>query len=232
MRPAARLPKLPLGTRRPAPAAVGSCEPRPRVIDHLRQQTADVDRVGRRERARGPAGRVGRTPASPAAGSRRRSPATATAVTLPPSVVNCASWTALTCPCGYSTTTRVPRHAVERLGHGAAGVPRRRHQHRQRRASGLPSWSGPSGGPCTRAPTSLKAGRAVKQFEHDEPRGERARAALEIERLGEQALSVGLAQIRRRRAAPAAPRRSPAAGAPRKAVQTAGVEHRHQSVGT
>ena len=35
-------------------------------------------------------------------------PATATAVTLPPSVVNCASWTGVTPPSGNRTTTRVP----------------------------------------------------------------------------------------------------------------------------
>ena len=53
IRPAVRLPKLPLGVqtthRAPCPVASRHLRERMEVVDHLRQQPADVDRVGRRQ---------------------------------------------------------------------------------------------------------------------------------------------------------------------------------------
>ena len=55
---------------------------------------------------------------------------------LSPSDAICASWTSVTCPSGYSTTTRVVGHAVERLRDRAARVAGGGDENRQRRAVG------------------------------------------------------------------------------------------------
>ena len=201
IRPAVRLPKFPLGTdtisRYACPAALrpawlaGQARQQ-EVVEHLRQQPAEIDRVGRAS-----ATPCFRSSSSANACLTRRwqssnVPLTATAVMLPPRDAICASWTSVTCPSGYSTNTRESGHAVERLRDGAAGVAGGRHKNRQRRPvrevmqqTGLHA----------RADVLERQRRAVEQLERPDAIGHLDERNRKVERITDEPAHVLLGDV-------------------------------------
>ena len=120
---------------RPSGLTRAALRDRVEVVDHLRQQPADVHRVGRREpHARG-AARYRRTPRCVSRWQSSKLPATAYARTLPSSAVEHRQLRFLRradAAVGIQHDDARVGNAVKRVRDGAAGVARRRDQNRQR----------------------------------------------------------------------------------------------------
>ena len=95
-----------------------------------------------------------------------------------------------------------PRHAVERLGHRAAGVPGRGHQHRQRRLA-VAMEMRHQAREHARADVLEGEGRPVEQLDHRQPLVQADDRHRKIEGIGQQAASGRPPGSRRRPAAPA-----------------------------
>ena len=138
--PAVRLPKLPLGVQTAmsgagSDMARASFGHRVEVVDHLRQQPADVDRVGRRQPHAAAQRRGRRTPPCVSRWQSSKLPATAYARTLPSSRVEHRQLRFLRradAALGIQDDDARVRHAVKRVRDGAAGVAGGRRQHGQR----------------------------------------------------------------------------------------------------
>ena len=164
---------------------------------------ADVRRTRSRSSASPNASRVSRWQSS-------KLPATAYARTFAASsalnIVSCASCVGLTRPSGIEHDDARVRHAVKRVGDGAAGVARGGRQHGQRLIAGVERRHQPRHRP--RADVLERQRRTVKQLEREDARLDLDERNREVQRLDDDRFERRSRRARRACTAEARGRRS------------------------
>ena len=194
-----------------------TCARGPGEIGHLRQQPADIDRIGRGQPVRARPAPDRRRPPSPGAGNRRNRRPPPAPGPARPSRSSCCSWKGETRPFGIEDQRADRRPPLGRAADRAAGIARGRDEDGQRSAVAEPVEAGHQE---ARAEILERAGRAVEQLERAQarPRGigrdERRR---KIERLARRSPADRRQRDRRRRRARRSARRTRRAAPPHRA---------------
>ena len=160
-----------------APLAMPDLQARRGVVDHLRQQPADVDAVRRRELVRRRRARGSRNASLTMRWQSSNVPRTANVRTLSPQHASCCACRGETSPSRIQQHDVDPRPPMERRGDGAAGVAGRRDEDRDLAARASACTPFERGRQEARAEILERAGRPVKQLEHAGVGRARARAA-------------------------------------------------------